>query len=350
MNSQSTLWSGLPLSNGIATLVCYAGIFGDVIGVAELASRLGVSGEKRFYAALDELSFHGRIIVADGFVGLPDLKDKILIKAAKIATAHDLINSRLDTLRELGRDPLIRFVGISGSLAADNPTRDPNNYLDIDIFLITRSQCLWRYNLWRGIRRNISRTPQEPELCINYIMDESDLLIANRNLYTATEIRNLIPVSGLDAYRHFLQVNNWVDYYYPGVSCASSPAPAPRPGSLRNTFCFLLFAILKCIQRLSLAPLRQISFKASPHIGSGLNLFTQPNGGYQALVQGKFKSLAATWFPELLEDDLIERLFPDDLSAEIRRGDIDVASIVAEGGLEINYSKYGWRQILSKSG
>ena len=33
MNSQRGVWSDLPLSTGIAALVCYAGVFGDVIGI-----------------------------------------------------------------------------------------------------------------------------------------------------------------------------------------------------------------------------------------------------------------------------------------------------------------------------
>ena len=37
-------------------------------------------------------------------------------------------------------------------------------------------------------------------------LEESDLGVSNKNFYTATEIRNIIPVSGLDALLKFLQV------------------------------------------------------------------------------------------------------------------------------------------------
>ena len=104
---------------------------------------------------------------------------------------------------------------------------------------------------------------------------------------------------------------------------------------------FVLFAAMKSIQWRTLDPLRKISFKTGPHIGSGLNLFSQPYGGYQALVHEKFSRLAREWFPELLGAKLIERLFPDQLSAEIRRGDIDVARIFVNADLGPDYSKYG---------
>jgi hypothetical protein len=342
MNSNRGLWSDLPLSTGIATLVCYAGIFNDVIGIEELASRLGVAGKDEFNTTLNELSRQGKLVLKDGFAGLPNLEDKIALKAAKIETAHQLIKSRLDALDELARSPLIRFVGISGSLAAENPTRDQDNYLDMDVFLITRSQCLWRYNLMRGIRRHLSRSKVEPELCINYIMDESNLMITNRNLFTATEIHNLIPVSGLETYRKFLQANSWVDYYYPGLSGAPLPVDVAPSDNLINKCFFILFAILKSIQSLKLDPLKRIAFKTGAHIGSSLNLFSQPYGGYQALVHKKFVRLAKAWFPELFDADLIEKLFPDELSAVIRKGDIDVARIVLDAGLGTDYSKYGW--------
>lgn len=351
MNSNKSIWSDLPLSTGIATLVCYAGVFNDVIGVEELASTLGVSGQDEFSTALEELHLQRKLILKDGFAGLPDLEDKIAIKGSKIATAHQLINARLDDLRKLGRSPMIKFVGISGSLAANNPNGDRNHLMDMDLFMITRSQCLWRYNVLRGIRTFFSRSKQEPQLCINYIMDEENLLITNRNLFTATEIRKLIPVSGLDAYRKFLQVNNWVDYYYPRVSGASAPVDENPSSSLSNKFFYVLYAMLRSIRWLSLDPLRELSFKTGPHLGSGLNLFRSPYGGYQAMVCKKFSRLAETWFPELLNAELIVKLFPDELSTEIIKGAIiDLARIIEHTDLESAYSKYGWQDILPKSG
>ena len=336
MNATKSLWSEFSLSTGIATLVCYAGIFGDVIGVEEMASRLGVSGQNEFYSALNELHLQGRLILKDGFAGLPHLEDKATIKVSKIATTNHLIDSRIGCLSKLGKSSIIKFVGISGSLAASNPTRDRNNHLDIDIFLITRNQCLWIFNILRGLQNLFLRNKQEPEVCINYVMDESNLLIDSRNFYTATEIRNLIPVSGLDAYRNFLRVNKWADYYYPGLSGASSPVAVTPSKNLINKFFYLLYTMLRSIKWLSIDSLKKISFRTDSRRGIGFNLFRPQSGGYQVMVQKKFSRLAETWFPELLPAELIEKLFPDELSAEIRRGNIDEVSL-----LGVNFGKYG---------
>jgi len=178
-------------------------------------------------------------------------------------------------------------------------------------------------------------------LCINYVMDESNLMIANRNFCTATEIRNLIPFSGLDAYRKFIQVNNWVDYYYPGISGASALAAVTQSDNLINKFFYVSYTVLRSIRWLSMDFIRKLSFKDDLHDGISFHLVSPPYGGYQALVQKKFSRLAEKWFPELLGAELIEKLFPDALSTEIRKGEVDVATIAEDIGLGDAHSKYG---------
>jgi hypothetical protein len=324
------------MSAGITALVCYAGVFNDVISVEEMALRLGVSGQDEFYAAVDELQRQDRIIVKEGFAGLPNFEDKIAAKAAKIAFTKKLIGSRMDRLRKIGRNALVKFVGISGSLAADNPTRDMSGRVDLDVFLVTKRHCLWIYSIIRSIRGLFPRSHEEPELCINYIMAESNLAVSNRNFYTATEIRNLIPVAELDFHRKFLQANSWACYYYPGMCDTPARPPLALPESLIDKLFYFTFVALRCVKWLSFKPLRKLSFKADPRSGESPCMARPSYGGYHALVQKKFSRLAALWFPELLDAEMIEKLFPDELSVELRRGDVDVASF-----LTLDYSKYG---------
>ena len=329
------------METGIATLVCYAGVFGDVIGVEEIASRLGVKGQDEFYAALDELHRQGKIIFSNGFAGLPDLGDKLRLKAEKIELADQLIASQIEQLRKLGKNPILKFVGVSGSLAAKNPTRHRNNHLDIDLFVITRNQCLWLYAIPMKIfSALIPRRSKEPEWCRNYFMDESDLRVPNRNFYTATDIRNMIPVSGLDTFRKFLQANSWVDYYYPGFSGTTGPAPAVTSGNLINKSLYVLYTLMCCIRHLSIARLAKLSFKADAASGTRYNRLSAHYGGYQAMVLTKFSRLAAAWFPDLIDADLIGKLFPDELSVAVRNGELDVYKLNAGRGLVCDYKKY----------
>jgi len=340
MKFDGCIWSDLPLSTGIATLVCYAGVFHDVIGIEEMASRLGVSGREDFYTSLNELHREGRIVLEDGYAGLPDLRDKIRLKAAKIETTAQLINSRLEDLQRLGKNPVVKFVGISGSLAAQNPTSDRNAKPDVDIFLITRSQCLWLFVIPSYIRNVLFKEKKEPRLCCNFIMDESSVEVSNKNFFTATDIRNLVPLSGPETYRWFLQSNRWVDYYYPGFSTASPPMAARSTGTLVIKSLYVLFNILRCIRRVSLAPLRNLSFKMDSSENNNFNRVSVRLGGYQALVHRRFIRLSAKWYPDLVDAALVEKLFPDELSDGIRRGDTAAVKIDAEMGLMFD-SKYG---------
>ncbi len=339
-DSPKGLWSDLPLTAGIATLVCYAGVFNDVIEVEAMASRLGVPAAGRFKTALDDLRRQGRVIVRDGYAGLPGLENRLAIKASQAALARRLIESQLGRLRRIAKNPLIQFVGVSGSLAAGNPVRDRNNHLDLDVFLITRHPYLWLYRILRGIRSLFPWREPEPALCINYIMDAAHLQVPNRNFYTATEIRNVIPVSGLTFYRRFLQANSWANYYYPGLAGVGAPAADAPSGDLVNKGFFILYNLLRSIKWLDLKILRTTSFKTDLHRGTGPNLKGQAYGGYQAMAQKKFSRLAETWFPDLLNDAVIDRLFPDELSGEIKRGEIDLPAIILETGLGCDYGKY----------
>lgn len=329
------------MATGIATLVCYAGVFNDVIGVEEIGSRLGVSGRDDFSSALNELQRHGKIAMRDGFAALPHLGDKIAFKPSKIKTSRQLINSRMTDLKKLGRNPLIKFVGISGSLAASNPTLDRKNHLDLDVFLITRSQCLWLYAIPLITLNIFPREKTEPELCKNFIMDESSMEITNKNFYTATEARNLIPISGTDAYRKFVRANAWIDHYYPGFSGASRPPAATTSNDFVNKSLYVLFCALRAVKRRSLEPLERLSFTIDSLSGINFNRLCTHYGGYQGLVHKNFIRLAETWFPDLLDSALIEKLFPDQLSVGIRKGSIDVFKLNAAAGLAYDYSKYG---------
>jgi hypothetical protein len=334
------LWSDLPMETGIATLVCYAGVFGDVIGVEEISTRLGAAGHEEFHAALNKLHNQGRIIVRDGFAGLPGHEEQIHLKASKIAIADRLIRSRQADLEKLGRNPMIKFVGISGSLAARNPAPDYKNHLDMDIFLITRNQCLWLYQIPRSFRNMFFPEKKEPNLCINFIMDESSLEVSNKNLFTATDIRNLIPISGSDAYQRFLQVNRWVNYYYPGFSSGSVLAGKTASGSMLNKCLYFFHAILRSVKHLSIIPLRELSFKMDPSKGINFNRLSNRSGGFQLFVHNKFSRLSARWFPDLVDAALIEKLFPDELSTVIRNGATEALELGPEIGLMFD-SKYG---------
>ena len=197
------LWKNVPMTTIIATYVSYAGVFGDVASISEMTRKMAITSMDEFNNSLNELVAGKYISVKDGFAALPFLEAKISVKADNQRKAEFLIKSKLKFLRRLSWIPIIKFIGISGSLAAGNPVSDNDNKVDIDVFVITRNQFLWFFFIPLVIIRRLKGNDRNPGLCFNFVMDESDLRIYNRNFYTANEMWNLIPVSGLKHIKSF---------------------------------------------------------------------------------------------------------------------------------------------------
>jgi hypothetical protein len=120
------------------------------------------------------------------------------------------------------------MVAVTGSLAVDNI--EPGS--DIDFLIVTVPQRVWLCRLfvialvkfaeWRG-----------HSLCPNYFISEKALIITNRNLFTARELAQMVPVAGFDTYQTMRRLNKWVDDYLPNASDHPQAQTAPdQPISL----------------------------------------------------------------------------------------------------------------------
>ena len=106
--------------------------------------------------------------------------------------------------------PFLRMVAVCGSQAMENGDEDG----DVDFFLITAPRRLWlvqsltmtlrRAGRWLGI-----------EICPNYLMSADTLEIEARNLYTARETAQVMPLWGEETYQSFLEANRWVEDFLP---------------------------------------------------------------------------------------------------------------------------------------
>ena len=182
------MWHNVPISTRIATFVSYARVFGDVASISEMTKKMAITSIDEFSNSLNELVVGKHISVQDGFAALPNHEAGIAAKADKQRKAELLIKSKLKFLRRLGWLPIIKFIGISGSLAAGNPVLDNDNKIDIDVFVITRNQFMWFFFIPLVIIRRLKGNQANQGLCFNTVMDESDLRIYNRNFYTANEL------------------------------------------------------------------------------------------------------------------------------------------------------------------
>ena len=136
--------------------------------------------------------------------------------------------------RILGRLPFIRMVALTGSLALLNA----DETADLDYMLVARQGRVWTA---RGFALLFGRLTARRgyTLCPNLIVSARLLAWPQRDLYTAREICQMIPITGLGVYDRLRQVNDWTDEYLPNASgmpplAESAPKPTSRVQSVQE--------------------------------------------------------------------------------------------------------------------
>ena len=112
----------------------------------------------------------------------------------------------------LSKFPFVKGVAISGSLSKN--FADENS--DIDLFIITKSNRLWISRTILHLFKKLTfLVDRQHYFCMNYFIDEEKLGIAEKNVYTATEIATLMPLYGSQGFQAFFSANSWMKEFLP---------------------------------------------------------------------------------------------------------------------------------------
>lgn len=116
----------------------------------------------------------------------------------------------------IGRFPFVRAVFISGSLSKNYA----DERSDADFFVITDYKRLWIVRSLFFLFKKIILFNNNKYFCFNYMIDTSCLKIEEQSQYTAVEIVTLMPMSGHQYCKKFLEENTWVSNFFPNHSTA----------------------------------------------------------------------------------------------------------------------------------
>jgi hypothetical protein len=107
--------------------------------------------------------------------------------------------------------PFVRAVMLSGSISKGY--MDENS--DIDYFIVTKPNRLWIVRTALAIFRRIFLFNSHKNLCTNYFIDDQNLEIKEKNIFTAIELRTARPMYGRSTIERFQSANAWAFSFLP---------------------------------------------------------------------------------------------------------------------------------------
>lgn len=129
----------------------------------------------------------------------------------------------------LSRFPFTKGIAVSGSLSKNFA----NAETDIDFFIVTAANRLWIARTFMHLYKKLTfLTGHQNWFCMNYYVDEAELEITEKNIFTAIEIVTLIPMQGKNSLDNFMAGNNWVKKYFPVERSVINNTPEIQRGVL----------------------------------------------------------------------------------------------------------------------
>jgi predicted nucleotidyltransferase len=130
------------------------------------------------------------------------------------------------------RFPYVRGIAISGSLSKN--FADENS--DIDLFIITAKNKLWiARTIMHCFKKLTFLVNRQHYFCMNYYIDEQELQIREKNMYTAIEVATLIPLHGDTIFEQFYTANAWSREYLPNKCMRLSTAKSLKKSFLKRS-------------------------------------------------------------------------------------------------------------------
>ncbi|MBA3680099.1 MAG: nucleotidyltransferase domain-containing protein [Bacteroidetes bacterium] len=196
----------------IYSCIAYFDVFNYPIKPSQVLEFLNLkTNQNQVNLILNELIELKLISESNGFYSLESKPEFV----TKRINSEKQFHKKLKTIKRyanfISRFPFVQSVCISGSCSKGLLEEDG----DIDYFIITAPHKLW---LCRSILiafKKIFLFNSRKYFCINYLVDSNNLQIPDENIFVATEIKTLIPVSNKQQFEAFLNANNWTNDFLP---------------------------------------------------------------------------------------------------------------------------------------
>lgn len=222
------------LERAILATLAYSDIFDHPLTMDELHKFLIVPATKDEIAAcvseMEDVHCNG------DFYFLADRPEIVGLRRTREANSRKAFRHAMFYGRILGNLPFIRMVALTGSLAMLNLSKNR----DMDFLLVAKPGHVWTARAFALAFGRLTRVFGDV-ICPNVIISENALKWEARNLYSAREFAQMIPISGFETFRQFLAVNSWVNEILPNATMDSIGSPMDKkPNPIQSLFEWLL--------------------------------------------------------------------------------------------------------------
>jgi len=223
---QPALLESFLIERAILETLVYSDIFEHPLKLKELHRFLPMrADEQELTRAMHSLN--GRVVMKDEFYFLVDREEIVDIRKQREARSLFLLPRALKYGRVLGSLPFIRMVALTGSLAVLNISKNA----DFDYMLVVARGRVWTARAFALLFNRIVKLFGHT-ICPNLIVSETALEWPLHDLYSARELCQMIPITGMDVYQGLMKANQWAEEFLPNafLGCGSLLPHMQRQG------------------------------------------------------------------------------------------------------------------------
>ena len=203
------------LERGILEALAYSDIFDYPLRLEELHRYLPVKvGIQQLSETLDWMNI--QVQRKDGLYFLAGRQEIIEIRQQRQKYSERLLPLAWRYGKMLGALPFVRMVALTGSLAVMNGS----DKADLDYMLVMVPGSLWT---GRALAVTLGRIVRllGHRICVNLLVSEKALAWQKHDLYSAREICQMIPITGMDIYHRFREANKWTESFLPNAGLSA---------------------------------------------------------------------------------------------------------------------------------
>ena len=225
------------MKNDILKYITYFDIFDHPLKKEELLFFFSIKDDSVIDSVLTDLVKSGLCYTHNEYYSLQsNIENLIRLRIDKEKSAQPYFKRLPFFARLIKSFPFVEGIAISGSLSKNVMHEDG----DIDYFIITSKGRLWICRTFLVVFKKLFLLNSKKYFCVNYFVDTENLKILDENIFTAIELRHLLPVYNLDLISKLKQENLWTNNYVEYFENPVSVEPVKGKGVLKKVVSFLL--------------------------------------------------------------------------------------------------------------